>query len=387
MNKSGPVKENFSSEVTNLTISGINEKSVFMPIDCETTGDFWGLLDDLNISLAISREYEHFLLFMGGDDGRPWQNPMMLPHPSGLFYDEQNARLLVSSTRTPNQIIVLKPLEEQDYRREIVPDDMKPIDGSLFIPVSAHMLPGTLYIHDLVLMAGEMYVTVTGHNFLARIDKAGWTRVWWPEIVDSLGNEAFRTNYLQLNSIAVGSSPEESFFTAFADDVSGAKPWKQGYGPDRRGVVYSGKTRRPIYKGLTCPHAAKLQGDRLWVCNSGYGEIGYLDNVRKPDPEWTVVARLPGFTRGLALVGGYAIVGLSKVIDKYEPYAPGLDPSATRCGVAVVNTASGETEALLWWPDGYQIYDVQAMPGVRRPQLPTKATDSDDINRALRYLG
>ncbi len=86
------------------------------------------------------------------------------------------------------------------------------------------------------------------------------------------------------------------------------------------------------------------------------------------------------------MVKGYAIVGLSKVIDKYEPYAPGLTPSATRCGIAIVDMATGSTEAMLWWPDGYQIYDVQPMPGVVRPQLPTKSPDAD-INRALRFLG
>jgi uncharacterized protein (TIGR03032 family) len=249
------------------------------------------------------------------------------------------------------------------------------------------MLPGTLYIHDLVMIGQQIYVTVTGHNFLARIDDKGWTRVWWPEIVEGLGAEAFRTNYLQLNSIAVGNSPEESFYTAFADDISAGKPWKQGYGPDKRGVVYSGKTRRPIYRGLTCPHAAKLHGDQIWLCNSGYGEVGYLDNLGGESANWTVVARLPGFTRGLTLVDGYAVVGLSKVIPKYEPYAPGLKPADTRCGIGIVNMKTGATEALLWWPDGYQIYDVQAMPGVVRPQLPTKPPGSEDINRSLRFLG
>jgi uncharacterized protein (TIGR03032 family) len=379
--------ENFSTEIENLTISGISEKSTPMPIEYEMSGDFWGLLDRLNVSLAVTREYEHFLMFMGGNGGQPWQNPMMLPHPSGIFYDQPRERLLVSSTRTPNQIIAMKAFDESNYNSEIVPDDLGPPDGKLFIPVSAHMLPGTLYIHDLVMIGQQIYVTVTGHNFLARIDDKGWTRVWWPEIVEGLGAEAFRTNYLQLNSIAVGNSPEESFYTAFADDISAGKPWKQGYGPDKRGVVYSGKTRRPIYRGLTCPHAAKLHGDQIWLCNSGYGEVGYLDNLGGESANWTVVARLPGFTRGLTLVDGYAVVGLSKVIPKYEPYAPGLKPADTRCGIGIVNMKTGATEALLWWPDGYQIYDVQAMPGVVRPQLPTKPPGSEDINRSLRFLG
>ena len=51
------------------------------------------------------------------------------------------------------------------------------------------------------------------------------------------------------------------------------------------------------------------------------------------------------------------------------------------------DTRSGAEVASFAWPAGYQIYDVQVMPGVRRPILPSKPTNDPGINTYLRYLG
>src|SRR5206468_2811792 len=123
--------------------------------------------------------------------------------------------------------------------------------------------------------------------------------------------------------------------TAFSEETFGPKPWKAGYGPRGKGVVFAGSSRQVIVRGLTCPHSARLRGGALWLCNSGYGELGVVEGVTAGASHYEPVARVPGFTRGLAFAGNYAFVGLSKVIDFYEPYAPGLPGShVTRALVA-----------------------------------------------------
>jgi hypothetical protein len=99
------------------------------------------------------------------------------------------------------------------------------------------------------------------------------------------------------------------------------------------------------------------------------------------------VARAPGFTRGLAFAGDVMFVGLSKVIPKYEPYAPGLTPEQTRCGIWAFRASTGEFLASLSWPQGYQIYDIQVLAGVKRPRLPLESRPGDGINPLLRFLG
>ena len=387
------MRKQFTDEVQNVAFANLPDADHAAVLRYEVEGPFWDILAQHDCALAVSREYEHLLVALGGDAGAPWQSVLELPHPSGLFWDDARRELIVSSTRTPNQIFWFRPLGDADYAREVVPADFVRPDATLLVPNRSLLLPGTLYIHDVYLLGADLFVTATGHNFVAQLlPGGGWKRVWWPRCVDGLGRASFDQNYLQLNSAACGTSPETCFHTAFSDETTGAKPWKAGYGPRGRGVVFAGATRDVILRGLTCPHSARLRDGGLWVCNSGYGELGVIAGVRTDDPaanRFEPVVRVPGFTRGLAFAGDVAFVGLSKVIDFYEPYAPGLDPKASRCGVVAVDWRRGVVLASLVWPEGYQVYDVQVLPGMRRPLLPSRpaGAPADGINTYLRFLG
>ena len=358
------------------------------------TNGFFDLLREQHFSLGVTREYEHFLLLLDGTRAGPLQSPFPLPHPSGFWFDEDTRELTVSSTRTPNIIVSLTPYTPNELGSSILPMGYQPpgvSDGPIYLPRKSRFLPGSLYIHDVVKMGGKIYATITGHNFLARLDyESGWERVWWPSVVDSLGDDAFKTNFLQLNSIAANKTPEESFYTGFSNITTGAKPWKEGYGPREKGVVFSGKTRSPLATGLTCPHSAKLADGKLWVCNSGYGTFGYIDGFETHDPsktKYVPVGKAPGFTRGLSFCGDYVFVGLSRVIKAYEPYAPGVDPDSSECGVWVFDRNTGEFVSSLSWTNGYQIYEVQTLPGLKGARLPLASRESDGINPLLRFLG
>ena len=326
------------------------------------------VMEELGGSLAISREYEHLLHVVTAEGAEGWIDHLELPHPSGLFYDDRRRRLLVVCTRWPNQIIEFRILDDS-LRSEICPPEVPLLgDRSLFVPVINWTLPGTLYTHDIGLLGDRVVFTATGHNFLGQIDPAGgWRRVWWPRVLDDVDErDRFNQNYLQLNSISLGATIEECQFTGFSDLTSGPKPWKQGYGPNLKGVVFSGATRDVTTRGLTCPHSIRVHDGRTWLCNSGYGEVGYLDGE-----SFVPLVKLPGFTRGLAFSGRLGFAGLSKIIPKYEHYAPGVEAAASRCGVAAFHIDTGEIVGTLHWPDGFQIYDVQVLPGIRKPTLPS----------------
>ena len=85
------------------------------------------------------------------------------------------------------------------------------------------------------------------------------------------------------------------------------------------------------------------------------------------------MAALPGFTRGLALCGPYAFVGLSKI--RATSAMDGV-PLAERkeqlkCGVAVVvDLRSGQSIALLEFQTAVEeIFDLKLLPGLRFPEL------------------
>jgi uncharacterized protein (TIGR03032 family) len=316
----------------------------------KTKGDFWDLLQSLKVTLLVSREHEHFVMGLTVRKGRPFATYMPLPHPSGIAVDARLGTVSIASTRNPNQIYVFRPLAGTLARKDRaqLETDERPL-----MPTAAQFLPGSLYIHDLAIIGNELHANAVGQNTVVRIDGAGHEPVWWPRCIERHGVPDFGRNYIQLNSIAAGKTLDESFFSASSDAIGKRFPGKRNYPVDRRGVIFSGATREPVVRGLTRPHSARIWRRGLWVNNSGYGEFGATRGGA-----FVPVARLPGWTRGLTFSGGYAFVGVSRVIPRFSSYAPGLDVSKSVCGVFVVEMSTGKVVASIVWPSGNQIFAV-----------------------------
>jgi uncharacterized protein (TIGR03032 family) len=311
-------------------------------------GQWWQTLERLQITLIVSREYEHLLMAMSTSAaGRPRISFMPLPHPSGIAVDRRSNRVHVASTRNPNQIFTLRPAVGAADGDE----------GETLLPSRSEVLPGKLYLHDLAFIDGALYGAAAGINAVVRLDGEAAEPVWWPRAVDTAAGPAFERNYLQLNSIAAGPDLRSSFFSASCDQMSTRRPGHRNFAVDGRGVLFSGRTREPVVRGLTRPHSARLDRGRLWVNNSGYGEVGYGDGGG-----FAAVQRLPGWTRGLALCQDVAFVGTSRVIPRYRHYAPGLEVADSICGVHALDAASGQVLGSLIWPSGNQIFGIEWLP-------------------------
>jgi uncharacterized protein (TIGR03032 family) len=81
---------------------------------------------------------------------------------------------------------------------------------------------------------------------------------------------------------------------------------------------------------------------------------------------------LAGFTRGLAIHGPYAFIGLSKIRETNTfgglPIGERLDE--LKCGVAVVDLRGGQIVGLLEFQTAVEeIFDVQILPGLRFPEV------------------
>jgi uncharacterized protein (TIGR03032 family) len=191
----------------------------------------------------------------------------------------------------------------------------------------------------------------------------------------------FSRNYIQLNSIAAGASIGQSFFSASSDSIGARVPGQRNYPVDGRGVIFSAATRQPIVRGLTRPHSARLWKRRLWVDNSGYGEFGVVDGDK-----FVAAAKLPGWTRGLAFHGGYAFVGVSRIIPRFEAYAPGVDADKSVCGVFAVELSSGKVAASLLWPAGNQIFAIDWLAADRASGFPYPAAGQGGRERLKRLF-
>ncbi len=319
------------------------------------TGGWWDVLERLQITLLVTREYEHLVMALGVHAGQPSITYFPLPHPSGLVVDRTHSTVYIASTRNPNQIYDLCPVVARLARRDVPPIE---VDEHLLVPVRSRFLPGCLYMHDLAMLDGALYANAVGHNAVVRLDADGsFERVWWPRSIEIDTMPDFGRNYLQLNSIAAGPTITESFFSASAAQPSARRPGHKHFPVDRRGVIFSGATREPIVGGLTRPHSARLYREHIWVDNSGYGEVGMV-----ADHTYTATVRLPGWTRGLAFCDTVGFVGTSRVIPRFQHYAPGLDVQASRCGIHAIDMHSGTVLGSLFWPYGNQIFALDWAP-------------------------
>lgn len=119
------------------------------------------------------------------------------------------------------------------------------------------------------------------------------------------------------------------------------------------------------------PHSPRWYRNQLWVHNSGTGEFGTIDlNTRKFQP----VAFCPGYLRGLAFVGDYAVVTLSK--PRHSSFhGLSLDEqleqrkAEPQCGLQIIDLNTG-TIAHWLRLDGTlvtELYDSVVLPGIRQP--------------------
>ena len=123
------------------------------------------------------------------------------------------------------------------------------------------------------------------------------------------------------------------------------------------------------------PHSPRLYQGKLWVLNSGTGELGFVDlSKKKLNKRFTPVAFCPGFVRGVSFHGKYAFVGLSK--PRYERFE-GLElderlqkaDSEPWCGIQVIDLNTGS--CVQWFRiDGKigELYDVEVIPDTICPR-------------------
>jgi uncharacterized protein (TIGR03032 family) len=256
--------------------------------------------------------------------------------------------------------------------RNAVPPGMMTERGAdrLFIPREGRVT-GALDIHDIGFgVLGDMVApapifVATQYNCLATIsDRAAFRPLWRPPFVSALVPE----DRCHMNGLAMDNGAPAYVTAVSASDVQDG--WR-----DRRqdgGVVVHVPSGEIVARGLSMPHSPRLHQGRLWLLNSGTGELGVID---PRDGSFTPVAFVPGYARGLALFGRYAVIGLSR--PRHNQTFEGLAleealrtrDAAARCGLVVVDIETGQTVQWLRFEHTIdELYDVALLPGVRQAE-------------------
>ena len=237
---------------------------------------------------------------------------------------------------------------------------------ALFAPHQT-WITGDVDIHGVAALGdGTPLFVNTSFSCLATVSPGfSFKPTWWPPFISRLAPE----DRCHLNGMALeDGTPRYATLVAASDVTDG---WR-----DHRaagGIVWDIAAGKPLAQGLSMPHSPVLHEGRLWLLNSGTGELGFID---PSEGKFNPVTFCAGYARGLAIVGRYAVIGLSLPRDtafqglEFERTlaARGAEP---RCGVLVVDLDSGNTIEWLRMEGMVvrEIFDVAVLPGVRNAAL------------------
>lgn len=173
----------------------------------------------------------------------------------------------------------------------------------LYIPRIGYTT-GDIAIHDLAVEAQTNRIIFISSllNCLATVsDRHSCHPLWKPPFISGIVSE----DRCHLNGLALVEGKARYVTACGQSDVMGGCRNQR----DDGGCVIDLETNEIIAQGLSMPHSPRFYRDKLWLLNSGTGEFGVLDLATGG---FEPVAFCSGFLRGLAFVGNYAIVGLSR---------------------------------------------------------------------------
>ena len=310
-----------------------------------------GWLGEQNISLVLSTYRANRLLFIGvGLDGQLKIHERLFDRPMGLFNTEQSLWMAGRSHL---------------WRFDNLLNEGQTYEGAdrLYAP-AASFLTGEVNAHELVVLENTKPLFVnTVFSCLAELETGlSFKPVWQPPFIDALVPE----DRCHLNGLALhNGSP--IWATACCSDNAPTSWRQQRVGG---GVMIHIPTGEIICSGLTMPHSPRWHEGRLWVLNSGRGELGWVESGC-----FYSLCELPGFIRGLAFSNGCAVVGLSKLrspvftgLPLEEKLSQVSDSQQGICGLRVVDLNSGCILHSLDLPEPIdELFDVAVLPNVREP--------------------
>ena len=324
-----------------------------------------------NVCIALTTYQAGRLFFIGRrDGGRLRAHERLIEQCQGLWTD--GTSLWASSKamlwRFRND---LRPgaRTEQGADRRFVPREGR--------------VTGALDVHDIAVGdtgdggTGAVFVN-TAFNCLATIsEEASFRPLWRPTFISALAGE----DRCHLNGLAMDGARAAFVSAVSRSDV--ADGWRER----RRdgGVIVDVASGEIVAAGLSMPHSPRLYDGRLWVLNSGRGELGTIDPA---DGAFTAVAFCPGYARGLAFIGRYAVIGLSRPRRNQTFEGLELDErlatkdTAPRCGLLIVDIDSGRAVQWLRFQHTIdELYDVAVLPGVAMAEL--VGFQGDEIQKAI----
>lgn len=312
-------------------------------VRCRPYGRFVEWLAGRNASVAATTYNSGRLIVLAAAGGRLRWRAWKFERPMGIAFS--SGRLALATRGSVHRFV----------RREA--------SGRHVLKHIGEATTGRVDAHEVAIVGGRVLLANTRGNCLARVGRErGLQTLWRPEFVDA----ALRRDQCHLNGLGVRDG-RVAAVTLFARS-SEPKGWRS----DARfssGELIEVPSAEAIAQGLCMPHSPRWDGRAWWVCDSGRGT---LCRVGSPGGRCEPVVTLPGFTRGLSIEDGYALVGRSRFRDQHvldTARIVGRDQTP-RSGFSLVELSTGEEiGGVDFLAGGREVFEVLLLPGMPRPSL------------------
>jgi uncharacterized protein (TIGR03032 family) len=320
-------------------------------IELRERGRFLAVLETLNCSLALSRMPSGVAL-LGVTDGVPTLATCMLRRSMGLAVGGN--RLAIATAR---ELVVFA---NEKTLAPLYPKHPNYYDA-IFVPRQSYY---TAYcdLHDMVFDKNIVLAVNTRYSCVCVIDGYfNFTPLWQPPFITEFSGD----DRCHLNGMAFHEG-KLRYTTALAQ-TNTPNGWRDVMADG--GILMEVPSGRVVAGGLSMPHSPRIIDGQLYVLEGGRGQVLRIDPV---SGERQVVAKLPGFTHGLAAYRGVLFVGLSKLRMKRGPQGLPIEVGGNDliAGVAAVEAPSGRTLGILEFVAGTEeIFDLQVLPDIRRGEI------------------
>ena len=335
-------------------------------LEINTSRQFTPWLAEQQVSLAFTTYQAGKIFFVGlKPDGRLWVFERTLERPMGLCFS--GSSLYVS---TLYQLWRFENITGQD--------EVHSEFDALYVP-QVGFVTGDLDVHDIAVdNMGQRVFVNTLFSCLATVSEShSFEPLWQPPFISKLAAE----DRCHLNGLAMREG-QPAFVTVISQsDI--AEGWREHRLSG--GCVVDVQSNEVVVSGLSMPHSPRWYREQLWLLNSGTGELGWVDFDLG---QFVPLAFCPGYLRGLAFQGDFAVVGLSKPRHNQSFTGLALDhrleekKAHARCGLMVIDLRTGDIVHSLYIEGCVkELYDVAVLGGVRQPSAIGFRTD--EIRRIL----
>jgi protein O-GlcNAc transferase len=325
-------------------LSGGSQSSGLVEVRYEYTPLLPQILQFARVTLLVSTYQAGKVLALGSHAGQATISFCHFDRAMGLAVDR--TRIAVGTRR---QIHFLKSAPE--LGPQMPPAGTR--DGCWLPRTSFYT--GNIHGHELAWGTEGLWVVNSLFSSLCTLhEDFSFVPRWQPKFITELQAQ----DRCHLNGLAMQDG-RPKFVTAMAEsnEPAGWRPTKA-----TSGCVIDVPSGETILRGLAMPHSPRLHAGRLWVLNSGCGQLGTVDlanGVYEP------VETVPGYTRGLAFAGQFAFVGLSRIRETsiFGGVPIAEDRHNLKCGVAVIDLNTGRSVAAFQFHSGVEeIFAIDVIP-------------------------